>query len=311
MCSTDYLYSFPPRETDVVVATDGSGDYRSLQEAIDNTKSFPYQRITIRVKNGIYKEKVKIYEWNTNLSIIGEDPKETIIVYDDYFDKIDKGRNSTFHTPTLLVEASGTILKNLRILNTAGAVGQAIALSITANKVKVENCAIIGHQDTVYLSGAYNKIYFKNCTIEGNTDFIFGQATAVFENCLIHSVSGSYITAASTPKGVDYGFVFIGCTLTGSENSKGVYLGRPWRYYAKTVFINTHMGKHINPKGWHDWNKPKSHKNSFYAEYNSTGPGAHADQRVPWSYQLTKSQLSNYTLESILTSNNDNNWYLH
>src|SRR5690606_29906 len=168
-------------------AADGSGDYLTIQEAINNTKSFPYQRITIRIKNGIYKEKIEVYEWNTNLSLIGEDPEHTVIVYDDYFKKINKGRNSTFLTPTLLVNASGTILKNLKIMNTAGPVGQAVALSITADKVKVENCSIIGNQDTVYLSGAYNKIYFKDCTIEGTTDFIFGQATTVFENCGIHS----------------------------------------------------------------------------------------------------------------------------
>lgn len=311
MCNPEHLYSFQPSEADVVVAADGSGDYRSIQEAIDNTKSFPYQRITIFIKNGIYKEKIKVYEWNTNLNLIGEDPQETIIAYDDYFDKIDKGRNSTFHTPTLLVDATGTIVKNLRILNTAGPVGQAIALSITADRVKVENCAIIGNQDTVYLSGANNKIYFKNCSIQGSTDFIFGQATAVFANCTIHSVSGSYITAASTPKNVDYGFVFIKCTLTGSKDSKDVYLGRPWRYYARTVFINCHMGKHINDKGWHDWNKPESHKNSYYAEYQSSGPGANSKKRVQWSHQLTESQLANYNLEKILKSKNDKSWYLH
>lgn len=309
--ASEHLYGYQPQDTDVIVAADGSGDYRSIQEAINNTKSFPYDRVTIYIKNGIYKEKIQIYEWNSNLSIIGEDREHTVITYDDYFSKIDKGRNSTFHTPTLLVNASGTILKNLKIVNTAGQVGQAIALSITADKVKVENCSIIGNQDTVYLSGERNKNYFKNCHIQGTTDFIFGQATAVFENCTIHSKSDSYITAASTPKGVPYGFVFIGCKLTADKGVEKVYLGRPWRYNAKTVFIQCHMDTHIRPTGWHDWNKLESHHNTFYAEYQSTGPGGSADQRVEWSHQLSQEDLEKYSLKIILKSANDTSWYLY
>ncbi|WP_417362936.1 pectinesterase family protein [Galbibacter sp.] len=306
----EQMYGFHPNDGDMVVATDGSGDYRSIQEAINNAKSFPYQRITIWIKNGIYKEKIRVYEWNTNLSLIGEDPDSTIILYDDYFGKINKGRNSTFHTPTFSVEATGTILKNLKIMNTAGSVGQAVALAITADKVMVENCSIIGNQDTVYLSGAYSKVYFKACKIEGSTDFIFGQATAVFDHCTIHSTSDSYITAASTPENVPFGFVFIECKLTAAPNVKSVYLGRPWRYNAKTAFIRCDMGGHINPKGWHDWNKPESHQRSFYAEYKSSGPGSNTEQRVEWSHQLTKKQQASYTLEKLLKSKNDNNWYL-
>lgn len=309
--ATEQMYGYQPKDTDMVVAADGSGDYRSIQEAINQTKSFPYQRITIWIKNGTYNEKIEVYEWNTNLSLIGEDPEHTIITYDDYFSKINKGRNSTFHTPTLLVNASGTILKNLKIINGAGRVGQAIALSITADKVKVENCSIIANQDTVYLSGANNKIYFKNCEIQGTTDFIFGQATAAFENCTILSTSDSYITAASTPEGVPFGFVFMNCKLTASKDVTKVYLGRPWRFYAKTVFIGCEMGSHIVPQAWYDWNKPESHQRSFYAEYKSTGPGADVNNRVDWSHQLSEKQRSNYTLSTILNSNDDNNWYLN
>lgn len=310
LTATEQLYSYQPKDSDVIVAADGSGDYQSIQEAINHTKSFPYQRITIYIKNGVYKEKIQIYEWNSKLSLIGEDREGTVITYDDYFSKIDKGRNSTFHTPTLLVDASGTILKNLKIVNNAGAVGQAIALSITADKVKVENCSIIGNQDTVYLSGEGNKNYFKNCLIQGTTDFIFGQATAVFENCSIHSKSGSYITAASTPKGAAFGFVFIQCKLTADNGVEKVYLGRPWRYYAKTAFIQCYMDAHIRPSGWNDWNKPESHHKTLYAEYQSTGPGAAPNQRVKWSHQLSQKDAQKYTLNTILKSANDNNWYL-
>src|SRR5699024_7509810 len=150
----------------------------------------------------------------------------------------------------------------------------------------------------------------KDCKIEGTTDFIFGQATAVFKDCIINSTSDSYITAASTPKEANFGFVFIDCKLTSSKGVKEVYLGRPWRRHAKTVFINTRMGKHILPKGWHDWGKTEAHSLSLYAEYNSTGPGANSKQRVEWSHQLTPKERSRYTLENILNSEHDKNWYL-
>ncbi|WP_335964432.1 pectinesterase family protein [Galbibacter sp. PAP.153] len=297
-------------EIDFVVAKDGSGDYTSIQEAINGTKSFPYERITIFIKKGTYNEKVKIYQWNPMLTIIGESKEETIIEYNDYFDAVGLGRNSTFHTATLQIDANDCIVKNLTISNSAGPVGQAISLAITSNRVIVENCNINGNQDTVYVTGEGNKQYFKNCYIEGSTDFIFGQATAVFNNCTLHSKSDSYITAASTPKGIGFGLVFINCRLTAATNVGKVCLGRPWRVYAKTVFINCNMGQHILPQGWDDWDKPDSHQKTFYAEYNSTGLGKNITSRVSWSHQLTKEQYKIYTVKNILKTDQDDEWYL-
>ncbi|MEL6941716.1 MAG: pectinesterase family protein, partial [Bacteroidota bacterium] len=157
--------------TKLVVAQDGSGDYSSIQAAIDNTKSFPDQAVTIFIRKGIYKEKARVYPWNTNLSLIGEDKSNTIITFDDHFKRINRGRNSTFHTYTLAVEANDVTLKNLSIINEAGAVGQAIALSISGDRCIVENCNIIGHQDALYCTGEQSRQYFKNCKIEGTTDF--------------------------------------------------------------------------------------------------------------------------------------------
>jgi len=296
----------------IIVAKDGSGDFTTIQEAINAAKGFPDKRVTIRVKNGIYIEKVKIYEWNNNMSIIGENRKKTIINFDDYFDKMNKGRNSTFHTPTFLVQGSDFYMANLTIENTAGDKGQAIAVSINANRVKVENCTINGNQDTLYVTGEGFKQYFKNCFISGTTDFIFGQATVFFENCEIYSKSNSFITAASTPEGVNFGFVFKNCWLTSKSGLDSVYLGRPWRSFAKTVFIDCNMGSHIISVGWDNWSNKKAETKSFYAEYNSSGPGAQPDKRVSWSHQLNEQEAKNYLKGSVLfdATIGKKKWYL-
>lgn len=302
----------PQDEYNIVVALDGSGDYTSIQEAIYNSPSFPYKRVLITIKNGIYHEKVRIPEWNTKISLIGESKENTIITFDDYYGKINLGRNSTFMTPTVLVEGNDFKAVNLTIQNTAGAVGQAIALSVVADRVVVSNCVILGNQDTLYTSGEGFKQYYKDCFIEGTVDFIFGSATAVFENCDIHVKSNAYLTAASTPESSKYGFVFMNCKLTADEKATEVYLGRPWRIHAKTVFFNCEIGKHIRKEGWNNWSKADAEKASFYAEYNCSGPGFQPKERAAWSHQLTKAQAKDYTLEKILgdsKSKLNSNWY--
>lgn len=284
---------------DIVVAQDGSGDYESIVEAIKNTKAFPYDQITIFIKNGIYKEKVKIHEWNSNLSLIGESKENTIITYDDYFNKVGLGRNSTFYTYTLLVEANNVVLKNLTIENSSGDVGQAVALSVFSDEVAIINCKLLGNQDTLYASGK-GKQYYKDCYIEGTTDFIFGSATAFFENCEIYSKKDSYITAASTQKDALFGYVFKDCKLTAAEGVQKVYLGRPWRMYAKTIFINSEMGGHILPEGWHNWSKPEAENTAFYAEFENSGKGFQPEKRVPWSHQLTKAEAEAYSVKAVL-----------
>lgn len=302
----------PKNEYNMVVAKDGSGDFTSIQEAINASKSFPYQRVIIHVKNGVYNEKVHVYSWNTHVSLLGESRENTIITYDDYFKKIDLGRNSTFHTSTVLVEGDDFMAKNLTIKNTAGPVGQAVALSVSANRCYFENCSLLGYQDTLYTEGEGFKQYFKHCYIEGGVDFIFGGATVLFEECTLHSISDSYITAASTPKGQEFGYVFKNCKLTAADKVKSVYLGRPWRFNAKTVFIECEMGSHIRPEGWHNWGKAEAELQSFYAEYNCSGVGYQPEKRVGWSHQLTKRQAKKYTRQNILKETNNKsklNWY--
>jgi len=254
-----------------------------------------------------------VYSWNTKISFIGESKEHTIISYNDHFNQINLGRNSTFHTSTLLIEGNDFIAKNLTIQNVAGPIGQAVALSVNADRCYFENCNILGFQDTLYTAGEGFKHYFKNCFIEGSTDFIFGEATVLFEDCTIHSKANSYITAASTPENQRFGYVFKGCKITSDENVTDVYLGRPWRIFAKTVFVNCELDKHIKKEGWHNWSKVAAEKTSFYAEYKCSGEGYHPESRVHWSHQLKKSQAKKYTIENILGfSSNDltSKWYL-
>ena len=296
----------------MVVSKDGSGDITTLQEAINAAKGFPDKRVTIRVKNGIYIEKVEVYEWNNNMSIIGENREKTVITFDDYFDKLNLGRNSTFHTPTFLVQGNDFYMSNLTIENTAGEVGQAVALAVNANRVKVENCTITGNQDTLYVTGESFKQYFTDCFISGTTDFIFGQATVFFESCEIQSKSNSFVTAASTPEGVNFGYVFKNCKLTAEAGLDAVYLGRPWRTFAKTVFLNCNMGNHILPVGWDNWSNKEAETKSFYAEYNNSGSGFQPDKRVPWSHQLKKEEAERFTKANVLADSTmgKKEWYL-
>ncbi|MGQ7947006.1 pectate lyase [Flavobacterium sp. WC2509] len=300
-------------EFNIVVDQKGNGDFKTIQEAINAAKAYTSKRINIFIKDGTYYEKVKIHAWNPNISLIGESREKTIITYDDNFNKIALGRNSTFYTYTVLVEGDDFFCKNLTIKNTSGPIGQAVALNVNANRALFTNCAFLGHQDTLYTSGEASKNYFKDCYIEGTTDFIFGDATVLFENCVINSKSDSYITAASTPKDNTYGYVFKNCKLTADANATKVYLGRPWRPYAKTVFINCEMGKQILAEGWSVWSKSDTEMSSFYAEYKCTGEGFQPKTRVNWSHQLTDAEAKNYTIENILDSNvtsSTKQWYL-
>ena len=286
------------------VAADGSGDFASIQKAIDACKAFPDERVTIFVKNGTYREKLVVPSCNTKLSIVGESAEKTIITYDDYFNKVNRGRNSTFYTYTLFVQANDFRLENVTVENSAGPVGQAVALHVEGDRCVFFRCRILGNQDTFYGAGKYSNQLFSDCYIEGTTDFIFGEATVFFENCRIHCKSDSYITAASTPDGKPFGFVFRNCKITADEKAQKVYLGRPWRIFAKVAFLNCEMGSFVRPEGWQNWSKPESEKTTFFAEFGNTGTGASTAGRVAWSYQLTSIAAEKYTKASVFVQQN-------
>jgi pectinesterase len=287
---------------DMVVALDGSGDYTSIQAAIDACKSFPDKRISIFVKNGTYHEKVSVPSWNNKLSLIGESVENTIISWDDHFKKINRGRNSTFFTYTLLVEGNDFYAENLTVENTAGPVGQAVALHIEGNHCTFHNCRFLGYQDTLYAAGQHSFQYYDSCYIEGTTDFIFGAATAVFNRCTIHSKANSYITAASTPEGRPFGYVFLHCKLTAGQGVDKVFLGRPWRDFARVAFLYCEMGNHILPLGWNNWSTPSREKTAYYAEFGNSGPGSEIKQRVPWCHMLSPEEAKEYNLQQIFQS---------
>lgn len=292
-----------------VVAQDGSGDFRTIQAAVDAMKSFPPERVTIRVNPGIYREKVVVHEWNTRLSLIGEGAEDTVITWDDHFKRVARGRNSTFFTPTMQVNADDFVARNLTIENTAGDVGQAVALAVNANRAVFRNVRLRGNQDTLYVTGEDKLMLFDDCYIEGTTDFIFGGASAVFKDCRLHAKKNSYITAASTPAAAEFGFVFINATLTGAPGIDAVYLGRPWGEHAQTVFINSTLGPHILPAGWHDWGKAAARTTVFYGEHASSGPGAARAGRVSWSRQLDAQDAARYELDRLLKSAAHPDWY--
>ena len=299
--------SAPVKKYDYVVSPDGTGDFTSIQAAIEACKSFPDEPIRIFIKKGIYHEKVFIPEWNPKIVLIGEVRDSTIIDYDDYFNKINKGPNSTFYTPTVLVQGNDFYAENITFKNSAGAVGQAIALAVDADRCMFVHCRIIGNQDALYVTGEHYRQYFRHCEIEGTTDFIFGQATALFDSCVIVCKANSFITAASTPADARFGLVFRHCTIQAVPGVHQVYLGRPWRKYARTVFIDCQMGDFIRPEGWDNWRNPANEKTVFYAEYHSTGPGAKPEQRVKWAHQLSDRQAAAYTIPQIFTTSG-NTW---
>ena len=271
------------RQDTIVVSRDGTGNFRTLQEAIESARAFMDYTVTIYVKNGVYKEKVIVPSWVENIDIIGEDRDKTIITYDDH---ANINKMGTFRTYTVKVEGSDITFKNLTIENNAAQLGQAVALHTEGDRLKFINCRILGNQDTIYTGAKFTRLYFKDCYIDGTTDFIFGPSTALFENCMIHSKRNSYVTAASTPKEAKYGYIFKHCKLTAEPGVDKVYLGRPWRPYAYTLFIECELGKHIVPAGWHNWGKQSNEETARYMEYKNTGEGANVSERVAWRYPV-------------------------
>ena len=255
---------------------------------MEGIRAFMDYKVTVLVKKGVYKEKVILPSWLENVDFIGENVENTIITYDDHANIKKMG---TFRTYTLKVEGSSITFKNLTIENNAARLGQAVALHTEGDRLVFINCRFLGNQDTIYTGAKGTRLCFLNCYIEGTTDFIFGPSTALFHNCTIHSKANSYITAASTPKDIEVGYVFKNCKLTAAPDVDKVYLGRP---YAATVFINCEMGKHICPAGWDNWRNPENEKTARYAEYGNTGEGADNTNRVKWVKQLTRKDVAKY-----------------
>jgi len=291
----------------IVVARDGTGQFRNISEAVEVCRAFMDYHKVIFIKKGTYKEKLIIPQWLTNIELCGEDRDETVITWDDHanilYPPTGKGMG-TFRTYTVKVEGNSITFKNLTIENNSARLGQAVALHTEGDRLLFQNCRFLGHQDTIYTGVAGTRLYFKDCYIEGTTDFIFGPSTAWFEHCDILCKLNSYITAASTPKEQLFGYVFNRCTVKAAEGVTRVYLGRPWRDYGYTLFMNCDLCKEILPEGWHHWEQHRE-QTARYLEYNNHGEGATTTQRVPWSRQLSKKEAQQITPERVFSMSSD------
>ena len=295
--------------THFTVAQDGSGDFKTIQEAVNAVRDLSQAKVTINIKKGVYHEKLVIPSWKIKISLVGEDKANTIITNDDYSgkavpqgkDAFGKNKFTTYTTYTVLVQGNDFTAENLTIENSSGRVGQAVALHVEGDRCKITNCILLGNQDTLYTATEKSRQYYKDCFIQGTTDFIFGEATAVFDHCTIKSLTNSFVTAASTTPRQQFGFVFFDCKLIADTSVKNVHLGRPWRPHAKVVYIRTTMGPHIVPVAWDNWRNPENEKTAFFAEYQSSGPGANTSGRAPWSHQLTAKEAKQYTLKNIFS----------
>ena len=284
---------------DLVVAKDGSGDFFTVAEAVAAIPDFCRSETVLYIMPGTYREKISIPYTKRNVRMQGRG--DVTITWDDYASKIGATGQplGTSGSSTVYFGGDNWSVSDITFENTAGRVGQAVAVQCLGDNIRFTGCRFLGNQDTLYLHGVGNRdggnafenssYRFSKCYIEGTTDFIFGSASALFCDCEIRSLADSFVTAASTCKGQPCGFVFVDCRLTAADGVTKCYLGRPWREYAQTVFIDCELGGHIRPEGWHDWNKPQAHKHAFYAEYGSTGAGADG-QRVKWAHRLSEKQ---------------------
>lgn len=292
--------------------------------------------VNIYIGEGTYREKLIITR--PNLSLIGSGREKTIIVYGHGAADImpDGSKRGTFRTASVRIDTHDFTARHLTFQNDAGfghTVGQALALYVDGDRNAFFDCKLIGSQDTLFTAplpvkeakpGGFKgpgefkprvlgRHYFKDCYLQGDVDFLFGGGIVYYDNCLIYSkkpgdrlppespmddITYGYLTAACTPEGQPFGYVLKDCKLASDCPPATVYLGRPWREWAKTVYINCEMGEHIKPIGWQDWNKDHSH--FFYAEYKSYGPGANPKARADFSHQLTDEEAAEYTLENVL-----------
>lgn len=292
-----------------VVAFDGSGTHTTVQAAIAAAPANAAKPFVILIKPGVYEGQIFAPKNKPFIHLIGEpgETKNTVITYAlNVYEPVTAEKVP--HKGTgFIVLGDNFRAENITFENTAGDRGQALALRVDGDRAVFENCRMIGWQDTLMVNNGCQ--YFRNCHIEGRVDFIYGSATAVFDNCIIHSKNGGHITAASTLREKPFGFVFLRCKLTGDptpwDKSKPVKnppltdLGRPWRPYASVAYIECEMGSHIIPEGWNNWRKAENEKTARYSEYKSTGPGANPTARVTWAKQLTDDEARQYTMQNI------------
>lgn len=288
-------------ETNLVVAADGSTRFKTVQEAImavpAGTATNP---VLIHIQPGTYRELSYVQREKRFFHLLGKDPQKTVLTYDLHakLPGPDGKPIGTFRTASTVIDADDFTAENITFENSAGPVGQALAIRVEGDRVVFRNCRFLGWQDTILANRGRH--FYQGCYIAGHVDFIFGGAMAFFERCHIHCLRDGYITVASTPDNQPFGFVFSACTITGERPEVRAYLGRPWRIYASTIFLETEMSDVVRPEGWNNWQKPGVERTARYAEFNSTGPGANPAARVSWAKQLTAREARTLTSQDVL-----------
>src|SRR6266404_7713539 len=289
-------------QTNLVAATIGTNQFKTVQEAINATpqNASATNPCVIHVRPGVYKELIHVQHEKRYVHLIGEDASKTVLTYDlnAKLLGVDGKPIGTFRTPSTVIDADDFSVENITFENSAGPVGQALAIRVDGDRVAFRNCRFLGWQDTILVNRG--RQYFENCYIAGHVDFIFGGATTFFENCHIHCLSNGYVTAASTPEEHPYGFVFSNCKITGESPGVRTYLGRPWRAFSSVIYLNTEMSSVVTNVGWNNWKDPTREKTARYAEFNNSGPGANPQARVPWVRQLTKAEAETLTVSKVL-----------
>jgi len=283
----------------VVVAQDGSGDFPTVQNAVDHIMDrvlAPFDgRVIIEIRPGVYHERVLVPADRPRITLRGQDAATTKISYSVGA----KDVGGTFFSAVVDITAAEFEAENITFENTYGVGTQAVAVSIHSDRAVFRHCRFLGMQDTLY--AASGRQYYIDCYIAGHVDFIFGDAQAVFERSEIRSLGPGFIAAVSRtmPVGPE-GFVFDHCKLTAAQGVTGVYLGRPWRLYARVVYLDCWMGGHVRPEGWNNWNKPEAEKDAYFAEFNSDGPGGAMAARVKWAHALSAAEAARFRAAAFL-----------
>lgn len=281
-----------------VVDCNGGGDFTTVQACFDALPSKPDAWRTVLIRPGTYREKVTLDVYKDKVRIVGED--DVLIVWNDYSGKVVDGYEmTTYDSYTMSLQADDVLLRGVTVCNDAGRVGQAVALETRGDRIRIDRCRLVGDQDTFFTKGYVSRVYVTDTLIEGTTDFIFGPSIVVFDCCRIHCKADSFITAASTTERNRYGYVFFDCRVTAAADVTKVYLGRPWKSTARTVWIRCELPAAIRPEGWRDWHDAARRGSVFYAEWGCTGAGADRSKRVVWAHALTEEELSDYTLGRI------------
>ncbi|XP_028752100.1 pectinesterase [Neltuma alba] len=273
----------------VVVAADGSGDFKTVGEAVAAAPEKSKNRYVIKIKAGVYRENVEVSKKKTNIMFLGDGRSNTIIT---------GSRNvvdgsTTFHSATVAAVGERFLARDITFENTAGhAKHQAVALRVGSDFAAFYQCDFLAFQDTLYVHN--NRQFFINCLIAGTVDFIFGNSAAVFQDCDIHArLPGSGQKNMVTAQGrVDpnqnTGIVIQKCRIGATKDLEPkkkdfkTFLGRPWKQYSRTVIMQTSITDVIDPVGWHEWNGDFALDTLFYAEYQNTGAGAGTANRVKW-----------------------------